>query len=102
MREARASLTQQTFSDCDILVFDDGSEDDTRTIIEQAAEKDSRIRLVGSQRVGLVAALNRTIAASDSDLIARIILFAAEAADGSILPAPGQPDCTAVCGRLRS
>ncbi len=72
MQAALDSLTQQTFADCDILVFDDGSEDDTRTIIEQAAEKDSRIRLVGSRRVGLVAALNQTIAASDSDFIARM------------------------------
>jgi glycosyltransferase involved in cell wall biosynthesis len=70
--EALDSLTQQTFTDCDILVFDDGSQDDTRYVIEKAAEKDRRIRLVGSQRIGLVSALNQTIAASESDLIARM------------------------------
>ena len=70
--EALASLTQQTFSDYDIVVFDDGSEDGTREAARRAAEQDRRIRLVTSRRVGLVQALNRAIALSDAELIARM------------------------------
>ncbi len=66
------SLSAQTFADHEILVFDDGSTDNSLDRVEEAARHDQRVRLVGSERVGLVAALERAIACSDAEFIARM------------------------------
>lgn len=39
------SIVNQTLSDIEILIVDDGSTDDSKFIIEQYAEKDSRIHV---------------------------------------------------------
>jgi glycosyltransferase involved in cell wall biosynthesis len=66
------SLSTQTFSDFEVLIFDDGSSDDTRSIVERFIEQDDRFHLQGSDRVGLVEALNRTISTSNAEFLARI------------------------------
>ena len=70
--EALASLIGQTFDDFEVLVFDDGSEDDSLAILERAASREPRIGLVGSERLGLVGALQRLVDASDAPLLARM------------------------------
>jgi glycosyltransferase involved in cell wall biosynthesis len=62
----------QTFCDHEVLIYDDGSEDETQRVISRAASRDGRVRLVGSERVGLAGALQRAIEASDAELIARM------------------------------
>ncbi len=52
LREAMASVEQQTFEDWELLVVDDGSED--RTVETCAALEDSRIHVVALQHSGLV------------------------------------------------
>ncbi|MCP4676620.1 MAG: glycosyltransferase [Deltaproteobacteria bacterium] len=70
--DALASLYKQTFTDFDILVFNDGSTDGTAAALAEATDRDRRVRVVGSERVGLVPALRRLIDRSDSELIARM------------------------------
>lgn len=70
--EALGSLLAQTFDDYDVLVFDDGSEDASLAILERAASRDPRLRVVGSERVGLVEALRRLVRAGDAPLLARM------------------------------
>ncbi len=72
LKGALKSLTEQSFTDHEILIYDDGSSDNTAALIEQAASSDHRIRLVGSKRVGLVQALRHTVARADAEYIARM------------------------------
>lgn len=44
-----ASINQLSYSNIEILVFDDQSDDTTATIVEEIAKSDSRIRLIRSQ-----------------------------------------------------
>ena len=70
LREALASVLAQTLRDFELLVVDDGSEDETPAIL--AALRDDRVRVLRQERLGLVAALNRAIAEARAPLLARM------------------------------
>lgn len=70
--EALDSLRRQSCTDHEVLVFDDGSTDDSANITSRRGDMDSRIRLIGSERVGLVEALRRIVESSDAELLARM------------------------------
>ncbi len=59
LSEAIQSLLNQSFTNFEIIIINDGSTDHTRTIIQKFAMNDSRIRFVDLARVGRVEALNR-------------------------------------------
>ena len=46
LEKAIQSMTSQTYQDLSIILLDDGSEDNTLDIMEQAAAEDSRIRVL--------------------------------------------------------
>lgn len=50
IRDALDSIVTQTFTDFELLVCDNASEDDTREIVQQYAANDSRIELIGNPR----------------------------------------------------
>lgn len=58
IRTCLNSLVEQTYKKIEILCIDDHSEDGTREIIEEYAEKDTRIKLLDSPAKGLSAARN--------------------------------------------
>lgn len=64
------SILNQTYKDFEFLIIDDGSEDDTESIINDF--KDSRIVYKKIRHSGLASALNFGIKNSTGDLIARI------------------------------
>jgi glycosyltransferase involved in cell wall biosynthesis len=70
LREALDSVLGQTLADFELLVVDDGSEDETPAIL--AALRDDRVRVVRQERLGLVAALNRALAEARAPLLARM------------------------------
>jgi GT2 family glycosyltransferase len=70
--EAIRSILGQTFHDFELIAVDDGSNDRSCTIVEQAANDDSRIRLLRTEGSGLPAALNAGIAAAEAPYIARM------------------------------
>lgn len=70
--EAIASIQDQTLSDFELIIVDDGSADETPRIIGEHAKTDPRIRAMRQERLGLVAALNRGLAESRGWLIARL------------------------------
>ncbi|MCP4602881.1 MAG: glycosyltransferase [Proteobacteria bacterium] len=72
MAKALGSLIEQTFTDWEALVYDDGSTDNTPAVLQEAVSRDQRIRVIGSKRVGLVSALRYAIADSDAELLARM------------------------------
>lgn len=70
--EALDSLFAQAYADFDVLAFDDGSADGSLAILERLSDREPRLRVVGSERIGLVAALRRLVEASDAPLLARM------------------------------
>ena len=66
------SIACQTFERFELLAIDDGSADASAAIVEAAAQRDPRIRLIQPGRVGLVAALNLGLAEARAPLIARM------------------------------
>lgn len=68
--EMLGSLRAQTHDDWEVCFVDDGSTDETVSLIETAAAGDERIRLVGhGKKVGKAAAFNRAYAASTGTVI---------------------------------
>ena len=70
LRESIDSILAQTERNFEFLIIDDGSTDDTVAIIE--SYQDARIRLIQQEHEGIVVALNRGVAESRADWIARM------------------------------
>lgn len=66
------SILMQTYNDFELIICDDGSIDNTWSILKKYAEKDNRIKLIRNDRnLGLAASLNRCIEESSGVYIAR-------------------------------
>jgi glycosyltransferase involved in cell wall biosynthesis len=65
-----ARLREQTFRDFEVVVVNDGSTDDTSSVVRQAAAEDARIRLIEQSNGGIAAARNRGLAAAHGRVIA--------------------------------
>ena len=71
LRAAIDSILQQTFTNFEFLIIDDGSKDASVEIIKSYS--DPRIRLlINEKNIGLAASLNRGINSSTSRYIARM------------------------------
>lgn len=72
LHDSIESILHQTFSDWEMIICDDGSTDNTRLILNEYANKDSRIRIIHNDTSkGLAYSLNRCIELSQSDVLAR-------------------------------
>ena len=58
LEECLESIRQQTFTDIEVILVNDGSTDGSREICEQYCEKDSRFKLINQENQGLSAARN--------------------------------------------
>jgi glycosyltransferase involved in cell wall biosynthesis len=67
-----ASVLSQDFGDLELLAVDDGSDDGTPRILEQFSGADPRVRVIHQAPLGIVAALNRAIAAARAPYLARL------------------------------
>ena len=72
LREAMASILDQTYGDLELIVVDDGSEDRSATIARGFAGRDPRVRVLSRPNTGIVGALNDGLAAARGPLIARM------------------------------
>ena len=69
IRTAIDSVLQQTWTDFELLIINDGSTDETEAIVR--SYEDQRIRLINQSNLGIAAALNMGLLNSRADLIAR-------------------------------
>ena len=65
------SLLAQTFSDFELIVVDDGSEDDTFAILKKYEARDARVMPIRIAHGGIVDAANAGLNAARSEIIAR-------------------------------
>lgn len=73
LKESIESILNQTFSDFEFLIIDDGSTDNGEKIIKEYEKKDPRIRLLNNtKKKGIVGALNTGIEQAKGDYIARM------------------------------
>ena len=71
--KAVESVLSQSFSDFELLVIDDGSIDNTADIVQEFANKDSRmIYLKNEKNLGIQKSLNRGLKEAKGEYIARI------------------------------
>lgn len=71
--EAIQSILDQTFTDFEFIIIDDGSQDKSPAILRDYARRDERIRLLENpHNLGLSASLNKGIRASRGEYIARM------------------------------
>ncbi len=68
--ETLTSVRGQTHAALDIIVVDDGSEDDTAEIVRRHAQQDDRVRLFVQQNGGVAAARNKGVANARAEFIA--------------------------------
>jgi len=71
LRESVESILNQTFSDFEFIIVNDGSVDSTKNILLEYARKDPRIIIIDQQNLGLTKSLNKAIFSSRSKFIAR-------------------------------
>jgi hypothetical protein len=68
--DALESAARQTYRNIEILVVDDGSHDDTVSVVETFAAKDGRVKLIRQSNAGVAAARNCAIEAAEGEYIA--------------------------------
>jgi glycosyltransferase involved in cell wall biosynthesis len=73
LAEAIESILNQTFTDFEFLIIDDGSTDESLKIIQKYAQKDPRIKIVSNEtNLKLITTLNKGISLARGEYIARM------------------------------
>jgi glycosyltransferase involved in cell wall biosynthesis len=72
IEQAVASLLGQTLAGLEVVVVDDGSEDDTGQILERLCRTDGRLRVIRQSPAGIVAALQAATRAARAPFLARM------------------------------
>ena len=72
LREAVESILNQTFTDFEFIIIDDGSTDGSLKILREYADKDPRIRLISRENRGITPTLNEGIDLARGEYIARM------------------------------
>lgn len=69
LQECLDSVLNQTFSDIEVVLVDDGSKDNSGKICDEYASKDNRITVVHQQNAGVSAARNKGIESASGEWI---------------------------------
>ena len=69
LEQCLESLTKQTYTDMEIICMDDGSTDTSGQILNRAAERDSRIRVIHKANSGYGSSMNLALAQAKGEYI---------------------------------
>jgi len=72
LEEAVRSVLNQTYTDFELIVTDDGSTDGTLDILRQFAQEDARLVIDSRPNTGYLVALNEMLARAQGEYIARM------------------------------
>lgn len=72
LQAAIDSILNQTFTQFEFLILDDGSTDGSVRILQQAADQDRRIQVKIRQNRGIAASLNELLALAQGEFLARM------------------------------
>ncbi len=72
LREAVESVLQQTYTDFEFIIIDDGSTDGTSGILQRYAQIDKRICVHRQKNLGLISSLNKGCRLAQGKYIARM------------------------------
>lgn len=72
LRSALDSILDQDFREFECIAINDGSTDESPSILEEYRARDSRLRTLHQSNIGLVDTLNRGVASARAPLIARM------------------------------
>lgn len=72
VRRTLESVLNQSYTDFEVVVVDDGSTDGSANIVQEMMSSDARIRLIKQQNAGVSAARNKGIREAKNDLVALI------------------------------
>jgi glycosyltransferase involved in cell wall biosynthesis len=72
LRDAIASILEQTLTTIELVIIDDGSTDSTSLILDEYASSDSRVVVLRQENQGLARSLNRGLAVARAPLVARL------------------------------
>ena len=72
LHEAIESILNQTYSDFEFIIINDGSTDQSLSIIQEYAKKDLRIATITQENMGLTKSLNKCICMAQGKYIARM------------------------------
>jgi glycosyltransferase involved in cell wall biosynthesis len=67
-----ASIQAQSFQNFEVVAVDDGSTDETPSILRDWAAEDPRVRVLTQKALGIVAALQRAVKAAKGDILVRM------------------------------
>ena len=72
LKESIESILNQTYTNFEFIIIDDGSKDSSLEIIKEYEKEDERIIVISRENKGLVASLNEGIATAKGKYIARM------------------------------
>jgi len=72
LQQSIESILNQTYKDFEFIIINDGSSDNSLSILEEYAETDSRIKIISRENKGLVYSLNEGISVANGKYIARM------------------------------
>jgi glycosyltransferase involved in cell wall biosynthesis len=105
LSEAIESVLSGTYQDFEVIVVNDGSEDDTEEVASAYVAEDPRVRLITQQNRGLAEARNRGLADAQGEYV--VFLDADDLLLGNALELgtrvlEANPDCAFVSGEYRA
>lgn len=90
------SALDQTYSNLELIICDDGSTDNSVQIIEEYARRDSRLHLIRKENGGQASGFNAAFAASQGEIIALLDsddLFLPRKVERAVADFQAHPDC---------
>ena len=94
--ESMQSALEQTYSNLELIVCDDGSTDESAGVIEQYERRDRRVRLIRKANGGQASGLNAAFAASRGAILALLDsddLFLPRKVERIVADFQAHPDC---------